>query len=106
MSSINPESEDGFYHMYLEDKSNPAAGLGFYKGLKEEISSKNHIYIGLLDSTIVDKLIETDIIEGLNNMLLDIGPRGGNTKAKEFSAVEILLPIRNVVNSCSLLAGV
>ena len=36
---IYPESEDGalctiLYHMYLKDTANPAAGIGFYEGLK------------------------------------------------------------------------
>ena len=40
---VHPQSEDvgalctSLYHMYLKDNANPAAGIGFYEGIQEDI---------------------------------------------------------------------
>ena len=105
---IHPQSEDvgalctSFHHMYLKDIENPAAGIGFYEGIKTDIPSKNHRYIGVLDSCLLDNLVKTNIIDELNNIFIDIDSSRGITQGSKFSSVETTSSIKTVLETCTL----
>jgi len=105
---IHPQSEDvgalctSFHHMYLKDIENPAAGIGFYEGIQTDIPSKNHRYIGVLDSCLLDNLVKTSIIDELNNIFIDIDSSRGITQGSKFSSVETTSSIKTVLETCTL----